>query len=115
MTMDMYMPMVMYGITDRLTVMVMGNYQVNKMKMLMDMGPMMGISEDSPMRTAGIGDTELRGMYKINEYLVGSLGISLPPGASRRIRHYGHDFSRPYDMQLGSGTYDLNLHSLTMA
>ena len=81
MSMDMHMAMVMYGITDRLTGMVMGNYQENKMRMLMDMGPMRRITEDSPMHTSGIGDTELRGMYKINQYLVGSLGISLPTGS----------------------------------
>ena len=48
MTMDMHMVMVMYGITDRLTVMVMANYQANKMKMLMDMGPMHGHLSRAP-------------------------------------------------------------------
>ena len=108
MTMDMHMGMVMYGITDRITGMVMGNYQVYEMKMLMDMGPMMGVSEDSPMRTSGIGDTELRGLYKINEYLVGSLGLSLPTGSiEEKFVTMGETFRAPYDMQLGSGTYDL--------
>lgn len=108
MTMDMQMVMAMYGITDRLTVMAMTNYQANKMKMIMDMGPMMGIFPSAPMSTSGFGDTELRGMYKINEYLVGSLGLSVPTGSIKQtVDVMGMEFRAPYDMQLGSGTYDL--------
>jgi hypothetical protein len=108
MTMDMHMLMVMYGITDRLTVMAMASYLDNKMDMLMDMGPMKPITKESPMRTSGIGDTEIRGMYKINKYLVGSLGVSLPTGSIEEEFETMHmTFRAPYDMQLGSGTYDL--------
>jgi hypothetical protein len=108
MTMDMHMLMVMYGITDRLTVMAMASYLDNKMDMLMDMGPMKPITQESPMRTSGIGDTEIRGMYKINKYLVGSLGVSLPTGSIEEEFETMHmTFRAPYDMQLGSGTYDL--------
>ncbi len=108
MTMDMHMAMIMYGITDRLTVMAMANYQANEMKMLMDMGPMMGIGSMPPMRTSGFGDTEVRGIYKINNYLTGSLGISLPTGdIDKKFTTMGMTFRDPYDMQLGSGTYDL--------
>jgi nitrous oxide reductase accessory protein NosL len=108
MTMDMHMLMVMYGITDRLTVMAMGNYQSNKMKMIMDMGPMMGSGPMSPMNTSGFGDTEIRGMYKIGDHFVGSLGLSLPTGdIEKSFETMGMTFRVPYDMQLGSGTYDL--------
>ncbi len=108
MTMDMHMVMVMYGITDRLTVMAMANYQANEMKMIMDMGPTMGIFPSAPMSTSGFGDTELRGMYRIDKYLVGSLGLSLPTGSIKeRSDVMGMIFRAPYDMQLGSGTYDL--------
>ncbi|MFI5295557.1 MAG: nitrous oxide reductase accessory protein NosL [Thermodesulfovibrionales bacterium] len=108
MTMDMHMFMLMYGITDRLTVMAMANYQVNSMGMLMDMGPMMGSGPMSPMRTSGFADTELRGIYKINKYLVGSLGLSLPTGSiDKEFETMQMTFRAPYDMQLGSGTYDL--------
>ncbi len=106
MTMDMYMLMGMYGITDRLTVMLMGTYQVNEMNMVMNMG--MGNVSQSPMRTSGFGDTELRGIYKINKYLVGSLGLSLPTGSiNQEFETMGMQFRAPYDMQLGSGTWDL--------
>jgi nitrous oxide reductase accessory protein NosL len=108
MTMDMHMVMVMYGITDRLTVMAMPNYQINSMKMLMDMGPGRMITTEPPMTIRGFGDTELRGMYKINKWLVGSLGLSLPTGdIGKTFVTMRRTYRAPYDMQLGSGTYDL--------
>ncbi|HXE96216.1 MAG TPA: nitrous oxide reductase accessory protein NosL [Dongiaceae bacterium] len=106
MTMDMQMLMIMYGITDRLTVMGMANYQAMTMDMLMNMG--MGNVPGAPMRTSGFGDTELRGIYKINNYLVGSLGLSIPTGdIHQQIEMMSRKFRAPYDMQLGSGTFDL--------
>lgn len=108
MTMDMHMMMVMYGITDRLTVMAMANYQKNSMDMLMDMGPMKPITPEAPMKTEGFGDTELRVLYKINKHFTGSLGLSLPTGSiSETITMMHQEYRAPYDMQLGSGTYDL--------
>jgi hypothetical protein len=72
------------------------------------MGPMMGSGVMPPMRTSGLGDTELRGIYKINEHLVGSLGLSLPTGSiDKEFTTMRMTFRDPYDMQLGSGTYDL--------
>jgi len=106
MTMDMHMMMVMYGVTDRLTAMAMTTYLENRMHMLMDMG--MGNRAEAPMHTSGFGDTELRGIYKINEYFVGSLGLSLPTGSiDKESEIMGMRFHEPYDMQLGSGTFDL--------
>jgi nitrous oxide reductase accessory protein NosL len=108
MTMDMHMFMVMYGVTDRLTLMAMANYQEYKMNMLMDMGPGKMVSDEPPMRTSGFGDTEVRGIYRINKYLVGSLGLSLPTGSIEKdFQTMRMTFRAPYDMQLGSGTYDL--------
>jgi nitrous oxide reductase accessory protein NosL len=106
MTMDMHMMMVMYGITDRLTVMAMANYLDNKMDMLMNMG--MRNKPEPPMRTNGFGDTEVRGIYKIDKHFVGSLGLSLPTGdIDKEFETMGMRFRDPYDMQLGSGTFDL--------
>ena len=108
MTMDMHMVMAMYGITDRFTVMGMLNYQRNEMEMLMDMGPMMPIMREPAMRTEGLGDTELRALFKFGQCLVGSLGLSLPTGDIKQdCEMMGMDFRAPYDMQLGSGSYDL--------
>ena len=106
MTMDMNMLMIMYGITDRFTVMAMANYQDNTMEMVMNMG--MGNMPMPNMHTSGFGDTELRGIYKINEYFIGSLGLSLPTGdINKSFTTMGMTYHDPYDMQLGSGTYDL--------
>jgi nitrous oxide reductase accessory protein NosL len=108
MTMDMHMVMLMYGITDRLTIMTMANYQSNKMNMLMDMGPMKPITQEDPMTTKGFGDIEIRGIYKINKYLTGSLGLSLPSGSiSETITMMRKEYRAPYDMQPGSGSFDL--------
>lgn len=108
MTMDMQMVMAMYGITDRLTVMAMGSYQANRMDMYMDMGPMMGTASSAPMNTSGLGDTEVRGIYKISKYLTGSLGLSIPTGGTKEtVDVMGSEYRAPYDMQPGSGTWDL--------
>lgn len=118
MTMDMHMVMAMYGINDRLTVMGMASYLDNKMDMLMDMSPftMMGMPKavdkgaqpDDPMATNGLGDTEVRGIYKINETLNASLGVSLPTGdIDQDFTTMNTTWRAPYDMQLGSGTFDL--------
>jgi hypothetical protein len=127
MDMDMHMFMAMYGVNDRLTIMGMANYIENKMEMLMDMSPYSmraggtrwtppatGISEMDTMRTDGLGDTELRGIYKFTEYMNASLGVSLPTGdISQDYTAMGSTYRAPYDMQLGSGTFDLK-PSVTM-
>jgi hypothetical protein len=106
MAMDMHMLMVMYGVTDRITLMGTASYLDSRMEMLMTMG--MGNVATSPMQTSGIGDTELRGLCKINKYLVVSFGLSVPTGDTKEeFTTSGMTFRAPYDMQLGSGTYDL--------
>ncbi|MEN6440957.1 MAG: nitrous oxide reductase accessory protein NosL [Syntrophobacter sp.] len=106
MTMDMQMAMVMYGITDRLTVMGMASYLASEMGMLMDMG--MGARPDSPMDTSGFGDTDIRGIFKINGFLNGSLGLTIPTGSiEKSVSMMGMQFRAPYDMQLGGGTFNL--------
>jgi hypothetical protein len=130
MSMDMAMSMMMYGVTDRLTVMAMMNYKATNMNMFMDMGNQPSNSDmdmdnpssstlhnvlnyTSPMATAGVGDTEVDAMYKLYDdrklgKLVGTLGLSLPTGSTMQtITMMGYTFRAPYDMQLGSGTVDL--------
>ncbi len=130
MSMDMGMAMAMYGVTDKLTVMAMLNYKANNMNMFMDMGNTPGSSDmdsddfpgapashlvlpfTSPMATAGVGDTELDAMYKFYDdrklgNLTATLGLSLPTGSTtQNITMMGYTFRAPYDMQLGSGTFD---------
>ena len=108
MTMEMHMAMLMYGITDHFTIMAMGTYQVNEMEMMMDMGPGHAVTTSPTMRTDGFGDTEVRGIYKVARDWTGSLGLSLPTGdINQSVPVMQWQFRAPYDMQLGSGTYDL--------
>jgi hypothetical protein len=120
MTMDMFMFMGMYGVTDRLTLMGMLNYANMDMPMLMDMGNQPGqwnmgyhsVSGVAPMNTGGLGDTEVDAIYTIHDselgHLLGTLGLSIPTGSTtKKIDMMGWAFRAPYDMQLGSGTVDL--------
>jgi len=76
------------------------------MEMVMNMG--MRNKTEPTMRTSGLGDTELRGVYQLGGNLVGSLGVSLPTGdLTQSFQTMGLTLRAPYDMQLGSGTYDL--------
>lgn len=106
MTMEMQMLMVMYGVSERFTLMGMATYQSMTMEMVMNMGT--GNVADAPMRTSGFGDTELRGIYGINRHLTASLGLGLPTGdIGQEVEMMGRRFRAPYGMQLGSGTFDL--------
>lgn len=142
MTMDMHMFMAMYSFTDKLTLMVMGNYLANEMNMIMtpmdigdgagmgdgmdmgsgtDMGdgtdmnaggdfmPMSSHYDTMFMESSGIGDTQLAMMYKLDDYLLYSplltVGINIPTGSIDETDSTGEVM--PYDMQLGSGSYDL--------
>jgi hypothetical protein len=122
MNMQMHMLMAMYGITSRLTVMMMFNYQVNSMEMSMygtsghnHPGSHPDGSSTHRMQTKGIGDTKLHLLYGfskdgVSQFLV-SIGASLPTGtihmtgASDDAMYPNGDY--PYGMQLGSGTVDV--------
>ena len=118
MSMDMAMSMLMYGVTDKLTIMAMMNYKATNMSMLMDMGNVPGTTQlhdvlnyTSPMATSGVSDTDA--IYELYDdrklgSLVGTLGVSIPTGSTTQtVAMMGYTFRAPYDMQLGSGTVDL--------
>lgn len=122
MKMDMHMLMGMYGITDRLTGMLMLNYNVNSMDMSMltvhshamsgmDMSP----STAMKMSTSGLGDLKLTLLYGLikntNHQLLLAGGVSIPSG-SIEVQGLKDDMlyaknRLPYMMQLGSGTVDI--------
>jgi hypothetical protein len=124
MNMDMHMVMAMYGITNRLSLMAMLNYNVLSMNMNMLPGSMQMQMNGMTManmdathmttRTAGLGDTRVYATYSLIDksihQLIFSAGINIPTGS---IQMKGDDKSMlpgqrlPYMMQLGSGTYDL--------
>jgi hypothetical protein len=114
MYMDMYMLMPMYGVTDRLTLMAMINYQTAGMDMLMDMGNMMPggpyhkITSSTPMRTFGLADSEVDATFKIDHNWSATLGIGIPTGSIyQQIDMMGKTYRAPYDMQNGAGTASL--------
>ncbi len=122
MQMQMHMVMGMYGITDRLSVMAMVNYQSASMSMDMfsasshqHVGANHAMaSGNMDMITSGLADSKVYVSYgllqKANYSLVLSGGVNLPTG---RITHTGDAGSMypgirlPYMMQTGSGTFDL--------
>ena len=126
MQMDMHMIMAMYGITDKLSVMAMFNYNVNTMTMsalpgsTMQMDGMTMVmtptnSSNMTSKTSGLGDTKLYAVYALlnhnAHHLFLSAGINIPTG-STMLKGKSDDMmypnSRfPYMMQLGSGSMDV--------
>lgn len=115
MRMDMHMFMLMYGLTDKTSLMLMLSYLDNDMDMVMHM-PAMDMFGD--MSTSGLGDTLLEGLYSINNKWRAGLGLSIPTGSIDEMvtmeMHAPHGMSAPpntmkapYGMQLGTGTLDL--------
>lgn len=111
MQMRMQMLMGMYGVNDKLTVMLMLHYMNNEMRMLMPGSESFHIHT---MRTGGLSDSKISFLYsfikKSNEQLILALGSTIPGGS---ISQKGKSSSMmypnqryPYMMQLGSGTFD---------
>jgi hypothetical protein len=108
MTMDMHMLMAMYGISDKLSLMLMANYLAKDMDMQARDGT------ESSMDSSGVGDTVLGIMYRVSPQWMASLGLSVPTGSIDEKTDMVmsatmtmQDVQQPYAMQLGSGTYDL--------
>jgi hypothetical protein len=123
MRMDMHMLMGMYGLSNKITLMGMLNYNYSSMGMkmlpttymVMPDGEIMG-SKNAPSKisTQGLGDTKIYVLYGLvntrYHHLLLSGGISIPTGS---IQVEGSSSSMyqqrhvPYMMQMGSGTWDL--------
>ena len=126
MNMQMHMLMPMYGITDRLTAMAMINYNINTMTMNIQPGAnpadlppccrAAAIANEnlpSKMKSSGLGDTKLYLLYNLlgscNQRLVIGAGVSLPTGSidKKGSTNQGSNSILAYNMQLGTGTYNL--------
>jgi hypothetical protein len=124
MKMDMHMLMAMYGITDRLTAMVMLNYNMSSMGMEMfttdghNHAGMEGMTATSmsnhTMNSNGFSDTKLQFLYGLKKHknyqILVNLGCNIPTG-SIQFKGSSSDMMYPnnrlpYGMQLGSGTFD---------
>jgi hypothetical protein len=122
MQMDMHMIMGMYGVTDRLTVMGMLNFNTINMSMSMfttkghvHSGNTTGEADTTHfMHTSGLGDVKLSALYSLikmpNHQLLLGVGASVPVG-NFEVKGASDDAMYPnknyaYAMQLGSGTFD---------
>lgn len=109
MNMNMHMLGIMYAPSDRVTLMVMGNYISNSM----DLRTKMGV--DFTTESGGIGDITVSSLIKImnskKQSLHGNVGISIPTGDidQRDATPMMNDAQLAYPMQLGSGTWDPSL------
>jgi hypothetical protein len=118
MRMDMHMLMAMYGITNRLSVMAMFNYNVLDMNMSMLPttshlhGGAASVTHGS--KTLGLGDIQLYAVYsllnKSDQLLLLNGGVNIPigniykKGNSSDLMYPSQQL--PYMMQMGSGTVD---------
>ncbi len=108
MTMQMHMFGLMYGVSDRLTIMGMMPYKTISMDHVNRMGA------EFTTKSKGIGDIKLMGLYTVYEQgqrrLMLNAGITIPTGSidERDDTPAGLNQKLPYPMQLGSGTYDLS-------
>ena len=114
MTMQMHMFGLMYGITDRLTMMGTGSYVRKSMNHFTRM------DKRFEVETRGLGDTKLLGLltiydsgkdgdsHRTRDKIHLNLGVSFPTGDTdkRGDTPAGDGQKLPYPMQLGSGTYD---------
>lgn len=112
-TMDMNMHMFegMYGMSDSLAFMAMMHYMSTSMKMASTTSPGLPL-EYSTMSAKGLGDTTLTLMYRATDQLMTNFGVGIPTGAINVAGNMTMGGSTirtrlPYDMQLGSGTFDL--------
>lgn len=129
MTMEMNMFMVMYGLSDKLSIMGMGHYLKNDMDMVMHMytpvamGGMYAGDMFGSMDTSGIGDTQVGAMYNVDKNMTAGVMLSIPTGdidqkvdmnmsgtnilTMMPMMSSRTGMQAPYAMQLGTGTYDL--------
>ncbi len=118
MLMDMHMLDLMYAPTDWLTLMLMPQFMSMSMNMNMpvymnpqDMGGMFPNGNmRSYMYSGGFGDTSAYAMLNLwgdgNHKLILTHGISAPTGGINIRGQFMRTQYYPYDMQLGSGTWD---------
>lgn len=118
MRMDIHMLTGMYGVSNKLSLMVMLNYNYRNMDMKMLSGQMnMGMGSPSmtmKSTSRGLGDTKVSSRYNLvstkGHSLTADVGLSLPTGSINKtekddLTRYGE--KQVYMMQTGSGTFDL--------
>ncbi|WP_190811473.1 nitrous oxide reductase accessory protein NosL [Flagellimonas sp. S3867] len=114
MTMQMYMLGVMYGVSDKLTLMLMQNFVKKDMdltaRMMMNNMPML---RDFSTSSDGLGDLKLGLLYsimsteKLSFHLNTKFNIPIGDIENRDATPMMANAKLPYTMQLGSGTFDI--------
>ena len=120
MTMQMHMVMLMYGVTDKLTLMAMGGFNTYNMSMnmspnMMSMPGMNMAMGNMTMKTlsSGLADTKVSALYNFSntttQRIIGSLGIDLPTGTIKATgtTMLGDNQRLPYNMQAGTGSFGI--------
>ncbi|NBC57206.1 MAG: transporter [Bacteroidetes bacterium] len=106
MQMDMHMLGLMYGVSDKLTLMLMGNILSNSMDLRAMNGNTFSTESD------GFGDLKIRALYQLfnvkKQSLHFNIGLSIPTGDIDQTSATPMSDNAPlaYPMQLGSGTFD---------
>ena len=120
MNMQMHMLMLMYGVSNKLTLMAMLNYNVQSMSMNMfpvsvSQMPGMDMSSNNGQmngKTSGFGDTKLYAIYKLlnknKQTILLTASISIPSGSINTTDVSSMNTSNiaSYTMQLGSGSFE---------
>ena len=121
MSMQMHMAMVMYGVSDRLTLMAMAEYASNNMYMIVSpiilsqMPGMQGgaMSDNMISKSSGFADTKIYALYSLlnknNNRIITTAGLNLPTGSTTLSgpTMFGTITRLPYSMQIGTGTFRL--------
>lgn len=121
MHMDMHMLMLMYGLSERLTIMGMVNYNQSSMSMSSLPGAVhihpggdQMVNTEMKMSVSGISDTRLQVLYGIKtnseHHLLANIGVSIPTGSINEMGKLSDMYASqrmPYSMQNGSGTWDI--------
>jgi len=104
MRMKMHMLGLMYGLTDKITLMMSGSI-IDK-----EMQRVNSSNATSKANSKGYGDLKLGSIvnfyHKNNYELLANASMSIPTGS---INKQNQDKKLPYSMQIGSGSYDMNL------
>jgi len=108
MDMNMHMLGVMYGFSEKATLMAMLPVVSNSMDLMMNMNGNQFTTESS-----GIGDLKLSVLFDTGENWVSSVGLNVPTGSIDEKdvtpMSNGSSVQLPYPMQLGSGSYGFTL------
>ncbi|MGE4481457.1 hypothetical protein [Acidocella sp.] len=118
MTAQIHMLKAMYGVTDRLNLMIMAKYIQKWMRMTTFAGKSgANVLGTSAAQTSGFGDTSIGALWRIHQdrhnHVHLNFGISLPTGSTTKTATMLSPSGKymtmraSYGMQLGTGTYDL--------